>query len=55
MNMNREVDRIAYSCQVGHARERRRKHVRIVQGKHPSIALNMLYPYPEPKAKTRAA
>lgn len=55
MNMNREIDMIAHSCGVRHARELRREHVRIVQGNHQSIALNMLYPYPEPKAKARAA
>jgi glutamate synthase domain-containing protein 2 len=53
--MNREIDMIAHSCGVRHARELRREHVRIVQPNHQSIALNMLYPYPEPKAKVRAA
>jgi glutamate synthase domain-containing protein 2 len=55
MNMNREIDMIAHSCGVRHARELRREHVRIVQANHQSIALNMLYPYPEPKARVRAA
>ncbi|MEW6690300.1 MAG: FMN-binding glutamate synthase family protein [Pseudomonadota bacterium] len=54
-NMNREIDMIAHSCGVRHARELRREHVRIVQANHQSIALNMLYPYPEPKAKVKAA
>ena len=54
-NMNREIDMIAHSCGVRHARELRREHVRIVQANHQSIALNMLYPYPEPKARVRAA
>jgi len=53
--MNREIDMIAHSCGVRHARELRREHVRIVQANHQSIAFNMLYPYPEPKAKVRAA
>ena len=53
--INREIDMIAHSCGVRHARELRREHVRIVQANHQSIALNMLYPYPEPKARIRAA
>src|SRR5574341_699386 len=55
MNMNREIDMIAHSCGVRHARELRREHVRIVQANHQSIALNMLYPYPEPRARIKAA
>src|SRR3954466_3149404 len=54
-NMNREIDMIAHSCGVRHARELRREHVRIVQANCQSIALNMIYPYPEPKARIRAA
>ena len=54
-NMNREIDMIAHSCGVRHARELRREHVRIVQGNCQSIALNMIYPYPEPKARVRVA
>ena len=54
-NMNREMDMIAHSCGVRHARELRREHVRIVQASGQSVALNMLYPYPEPKARVRAA
>ncbi len=53
--INREIDMIAHSCGVRHARELKREHVRIVQANHQSIALNMLYPYPEPKARVRAA
>jgi glutamate synthase domain-containing protein 2 len=54
-NMNREIDMIAHSCGVRHARELRREHVRIVQANCQSIALNMIYPYPEPKARVRVA
>jgi glutamate synthase domain-containing protein 2 len=53
--MNREIDMIAHSCGVRHARELKREHVRIVQANQQSIAFNMLYPYPEPKAKVKAA
>jgi glutamate synthase domain-containing protein 2 len=53
--MNREIDMIAHSCGVRHARELKREHVRIVQANQQSIAFNMLYPYPEPKARARAA
>ena len=45
-NMNKEIDMIAHSCGLRHARELRREHVRIVQSANQSIALNMLYPYP---------
>jgi glutamate synthase domain-containing protein 2 len=55
MNMNKEIDMIAHSCGVRHARELKREHVRIVQANHQSVALNMLYPYPEPKARVRVA
>ncbi|HZQ74885.1 MAG TPA: FMN-binding glutamate synthase family protein [Burkholderiales bacterium] len=54
-NMNREIDMIAHSCGLRHARELRREHVRIVQASGQSVALNMLYPYPELKAKIKAA
>ncbi len=55
MNMNKEIDMIAHSCGVRHARELKREHVRIVQASGQSVALNMLYPYPEPKAKMKVA
>jgi glutamate synthase domain-containing protein 2 len=55
MNMNKEIDMIAHSCGVRHARELKREHVRIVQASGQSVALNMLYPYPEPKARIKAA
>ncbi len=54
-NMNREIDMIAHSCGVRHSRELRREHVRLVQANCQSIALNMIYPYPEPKARVRVA
>ncbi len=54
-NMNREIDMIAHSCGVRHARELKREHVRIVQSGGQSIALNVLYPYPEPKPRVMAA
>ena len=55
LNMNREIDMIAHSCGCRHSRELRREHVRIVQSAGHSVALNILYPYPEASAKLRAA
>ena len=55
MGMNKEIDMIAHSCGCRHARELRREHVRIVQSAGHSVALNMLYPYPEANSKLRAA
>ena len=55
MNMNKEIDMIAHSCGVRHARELRREHVRLVQASGQSVALNMLYPYPEAKVKMKVA
>lgn len=55
INLNREIDMIAHSCGVRHARELRREHVRIVQASGQSVALNMLYPYPDPRPTIRAA
>jgi len=46
LGMNKEMDMIAHSCGLHHARELRREHVRRVQADGNSIALNMLYPYP---------
>jgi glutamate synthase domain-containing protein 2 len=46
--MNREIDMIAHSCGLRHARELRREHVRIVESAGRSTALSMLYPYPAP-------
>lgn len=47
LNMNKELDMIAHSCGLRHAREFRREHVRIVQSAGRSVALNMLNPYPK--------
>lgn len=46
-NITREVDMIAHSCGLTHARELRREHVRIAQGDGRTVALNVRYPYPE--------
>jgi glutamate synthase domain-containing protein 2 len=46
-NMAKEIDMIAHSCGLRHARELRREHVRIVQDANRSIALSMMYPYPK--------
>lgn len=46
-NINREIDMIAHSCGLHHAREFRREHVRLMQPGGQSVALNMLYPYPQ--------
>ncbi|HMM54657.1 MAG TPA: FMN-binding glutamate synthase family protein [Candidatus Desulfobacillus sp.] len=45
-NMNREIDMIAHSCGLRHAREFRRQHVRIVQPGGQSVAFSSIYPYP---------
>lgn len=45
-SVNREVDMIAHSCGVKHARKLRRRHVRMVQGAGQSVPLDILYPYP---------
>jgi glutamate synthase domain-containing protein 2 len=46
IGMNREIDMIAHSCGLRHAREFRREHVRIVRSPVESIAFNKLHPYP---------
>ena len=53
--MNKEIDMIAHSCGCRHARELRREHVRIVQSAGQSVAMNMLYPYPEAGARIKTA
>ena len=52
-NMNREIDMIAHSCGLRHAREFRREHVRIVESANRSVALNVLYPYPQASGTVR--
>lgn len=47
---NAEIDMIAHSCGVQHARELRRRHVRIVQTAGKSLPLDTLYPYPTDSA-----
>jgi glutamate synthase domain-containing protein 2 len=47
MNMNKEIDMIAHSCGVRHARELQRRHVRLVQPSGGSIALDVLFPAPQ--------
>jgi len=54
-NMNKEIDMIAHSCGCHHARELRREHVRIVKTADQSVALNLLYPYPEVGVARRPA
>ena len=51
LNINHEIDMIAHSCGLRHARELRREHVRIADANGRTTALNILYPYPAaPKA-----
>jgi glutamate synthase domain-containing protein 2 len=50
LNMNKEIDMIAHSCGVHHARELDRRHVRLVQPAGGTIALDVLYPHPEERA-----
>ena len=52
-NMAKEIDMIAHSCGLRHARELRREHVRIVQDANRSIALSMMHPYPTAGARGR--
>jgi glutamate synthase domain-containing protein 2 len=49
-NINMEIDMIAYSCGLRHARQLKREHVRIVETAGKSVALNILYPYPETRS-----
>ena len=55
IGMNREIDMIAHACGCRHARELKREHVRIVQSAGQSMAMNILYPYPEPNVKLKRA
>ncbi len=47
---NAEIDMIAYSCGLRHARELRRRHARIVQTAGTSVPLDILFPYPTDSA-----
>jgi glutamate synthase domain-containing protein 2 len=49
LGMNKELEMIAHSCGLKHARELRREHVRLVQTAGNSLAMNILFPYPEMK------
>jgi len=55
IGMNKEIDMIAHSCGCRHARELKREHVRIVQSAGQSVALNILYPYPETGVRLKTA
>ncbi len=44
--VNHEVDALAHSCGLTHARKFTRQHVRIVQSAGHSVELDKLYPYP---------
>ena len=50
-NVNKEINMLAHSCGLHHARQFKREHVRIVETAGKSVALNILYPYPEPLKK----
>ena len=53
---NAEIDMIAHSCGLKHAREFRREHLRIVRNAYESVALSTLYPYPDrPEARVKFA
>ena len=53
-NMNREVEMIAHSCGLPHARDLQRQHVRIVQPNGQSVPLDGLHPYPEASPRGQA-
>lgn len=44
--MNHEIDMVAHSCGLRHARELRRRHARIVETAGKSLPLDVLFPYP---------
>ena len=47
--VNHEVDLLAHSCGLRHAREFKREHVRLVLNPGTSLPLDSLYPYPDVK------
>ncbi len=49
--MNHEINLIAHSCGLAHAREFRRKHIRMVQMPGRSFPMDITYPYPYPKSR----
>ncbi len=53
--MNHEVNALAHSCGLAHARELRREHVRVVQRPGHSVPLSALHPYPVPARHGAAA
>ena len=53
LGVNHELDLLAHSCGLTHARQFRREHVRIVQTAGKSIPLVELYPYPQARALPR--
>jgi glutamate synthase domain-containing protein 2 len=54
-NMSKEIDMIAHSCGLRHAREFRREHVRVVKSAWESVALSTLFPYPVPNRQNLGA
>lgn len=50
LGINHELDLLAHSCGLRHARQFRREHVRMVQMAGKSIPLSELHPYPEAKS-----
>jgi glutamate synthase domain-containing protein 2 len=54
MNVSKEIDMIAHSGGVRHARELGRRHVRLVQPAGGSVALDMRWPLPASVAATCA-
>jgi glutamate synthase domain-containing protein 2 len=54
-NMNKEIDMIAHSCGLKHAREFRREHVRVVKSAWESVAMSTLFPYPLPNRQNLGA
>lgn len=55
INMNKELDMIAHSCGVEHARELTREHVRIVQPSGVSASMEDMYPTPPVRPSSRVA
>jgi len=45
--MNHEINLLAHSCGLSHAREFRREHIRMVQMPGRSFPMDIIYPYPK--------